>query len=169
MKKIYDIFLVEDDELYKRLIENAIRRHVNVTIRSFSVGEICLRNMDLNPDIVILDHNLDGTYQDALSGLDILKTIKRDYPKVQVILLSGQDDLEVAVEALHSGAKDYIVKNKTAFIRLENSINAIIKENSSKNDLKLFKQSVVILSLLFALLLFIFVCLQITFPAWFKV
>lgn len=57
------------------------------------------------PDLVILDIKMP-----KLSGLEILKKIKAKQPKLPVIIVTGYQSVEMAQEALRSGAADYIPK-----------------------------------------------------------
>jgi DNA-binding NtrC family response regulator len=56
-------------------------------------------------DIAILDIRLP-----EMSGLDVLKKIRRIYPKIQVIMMSGHGDMESVIVALRLGAVDYFQK-----------------------------------------------------------
>ena len=71
-------------------------------VNIFSNGENCLDKMHENPDVIILDYYLDGIKADAANGLEILKKIRVTNPDVYVIMMSGQDDLKVAVERRRS-------------------------------------------------------------------
>jgi two-component system, OmpR family, response regulator RegX3 len=63
---------------------------------------------------LLSEHAFDLVYLDIrmpeVSGLDILKTIHARYPELPVILFTAQPDLNSAVEALRSGAIDYLLK-----------------------------------------------------------
>ena len=56
-------------------------------------------------DIVLLDIRLPD-----ISGMEVLNTIKTDYPNTAVIMITGVNNVETAVEAMKLGASDYIVK-----------------------------------------------------------
>ncbi|MEI7801722.1 MAG: response regulator, partial [Bacteroidota bacterium] len=89
--------------------------------------EDCLRNLDLNPDYIILDYNLNSVNTSAANGLEILKKIKEEKPDVFVIFLSGQEKIEIAVDTIKYGAYDYVVKNQSSFLRIENCLINIHK------------------------------------------
>lgn len=63
---------------------------------------------------LLSQHSFDLVYLDIrmpdMSGLDVLKTIHTKYPELPVILFTAQPDLNSAVEALRSGAIDYLLK-----------------------------------------------------------
>jgi DNA-binding NarL/FixJ family response regulator len=60
---------------------------------------------DLNPDLVIVDIGLPGT-----SGIELTKTIRAEFPKLPVLILSMHEEALYATRALRAGALGYIVK-----------------------------------------------------------
>ncbi|MFM9026954.1 MAG: hypothetical protein ACKOQ6_03050, partial [Bacteroidota bacterium] len=68
-----------------------------------------------------------------------LKEIKKQLPDTEVVMFSGQDKIEVAVNTMKYGAFDYIVKNESAFHRSENVIFNIIKRLKLSQEAKLYK------------------------------
>lgn len=140
-KNRYVIFLVEDDEMYRQMLQDHFRGNFkkNVEVHAFPGGETCLDNMSMNPDIVILDYNLDKSGPAAMNGIDVLKRIKAARPETQVIMLSGQDKIQVAVDTLKFGAYDYVVKSESAFLRAQNIIRNLIYNVNLRYWLKLQK------------------------------
>lgn len=120
-KKI-SIFLVDDDALYLKLLENDLSEKPDYAIRTFATGERCLQNLSEKPDIIVLDYFLNGIEKNALNGLETLSMIKSVYPEIPVIMLSSQDKIDVAVNCMKLKAFEYIVKSETAFARLNNAI-----------------------------------------------
>lgn len=116
------LFLVDDDALYLKALEIEFLLHGDFTIHTFATGELCLAQLALGPDLIVLDYHLDGMEPDAMDGLMTLDRIKAHSPKIPVIMLSSQDKIEVAVNCMHHHALDYIVKSETAFLRLQKSI-----------------------------------------------
>jgi two-component system invasion response regulator UvrY len=56
-------------------------------------------------DVVVLDINMPGR-----SGLDVLRQLKKEYPRLPVLILSVQPEEQYAVRALKSGASGYLTK-----------------------------------------------------------
>ena len=78
---------------------------------------------------IILDYEFDK----GPNGLEVLKKIKMINPLAVVIVVSGQDDLEKAVETLRQGATDYFVKtNKTVFANILCSLIKIKEMEKNK-------------------------------------
>jgi len=123
-KKIL-IFLVDDDALFLKSIEIEFTQYTQSAIKTFATGELCIEELSLNPDIIILDYYLNSVDKNAINGLDTLDRIKTISPHIPVIMLSSQDKIEVAVNCMKHQAFDYIVKSETAFIRLQKTITTI--------------------------------------------
>jgi two-component system OmpR family response regulator len=123
-KKIL-IFLVDDDPLFLKSLEIEFTSNTESQIMTFSTGELCLENLALSPDVVVLDYYLDSINKLAIDGLETLDKIKAVNPAIPVIMLSSQDKIEVAVNCMKHQAFDYIVKSETAFIRLQKAITTI--------------------------------------------
>ena len=111
------IFIVEDDEWYNRMLVHDLSLNPDYEIESFANGRECLKNLYKNPDVVTLDYRLPD-----MQGLEVLKKIKEENDEIQVIIISEQDEIEVAVELLKFGAYDYIVKSKDIRNRLLNTV-----------------------------------------------
>lgn len=129
------LFLVDDDAVFLKLLEFEFLEHGNFDIELFPTGETCLKNLDRNPDIIILDFYLNGIVSDAMNGLDTLDQIKEEHPEIPVIMLSSQDSIDVAVSCIHHKAYDYVVKSETAFLRLKNIITSIFKYKKIEKEL----------------------------------
>lgn len=127
--KQFRIFLVDDDTKHLIMLKNHLekRSDYDLKVNIFSNGENCLEKMHERPHVIILDYYLDGIKTDAANGLEILKKIRLDYPDVYVIMMSGQDDLKVAVATIDNGAYDYIIKGESAYMRAQMIIDHIIQ------------------------------------------
>lgn len=100
------IFLVDDDDSVRRLLEHALRVKLKHTVRGFPDGESCIEALEENPDLIILDCMMPG-----LGGVETMRVIHKQQPDIPVIILSSQSRLEVAVEAIKEGAIDYLPKS----------------------------------------------------------
>jgi len=118
--KNFKIFLVDDESyclhLYKQYFNNL--GYDDVT--SFNNGPDCLNYLTRQPDVIFLDYGMDD-----ISGIDVLKKIKRFNPDIFVVFLSGQENIDTAVNALKFGAFDYIVKGTGDMLKLTKVLNKI--------------------------------------------
>jgi len=123
-KKIL-IFLVDDDALFLKYLENEFTQNTESAIKTFPTGEFCLENLSENPDVVVLDYYLNSVDKNAIDGLETLDRIKEINSNIPIIMLSSQDKIEVAVNCMKHQSFDYIVKSETAFMRLQKAITTI--------------------------------------------
>jgi DNA-binding NtrC family response regulator len=119
------LFLVDDDAMYLKLLEIEFLQYPDFTLETCATGEICMKNLSHDPDIIILDYHLNGVDKCAMNGIQTLDKIKARNPGIPVIMLSSQDKIEVAINCMHHKAYDYIVKSETAFLRLQKVIATI--------------------------------------------
>lgn len=123
-KNAVNVFVVEDDHTSMEMICDLVRtKFPSFTIHKFTNGEDAIKQMSLKPKIIILDYYLDKLKKDAQNGLDVLTEMHEMDPGARIIMLSAQENLDVAVNIMRYGAYDYIVKSETAMYRLENILN----------------------------------------------
>ena len=129
------IFLVDDDALFLKSLEIEFMENGDFVIETYPTGELCIANLSNNPDVVILDYQLDGIVENAMNGLETLDKIKEFNPQIPVVMLSSQDKIEVAINCMHHKAFDYVVKSETAFVRLQKIITTIFKYQKMEKEL----------------------------------
>lgn len=140
MKNKIKLFLVDDDAVYLKLLEIQFLEHADFDIETYSTGELCVENLKHKPDVIILDYLLDGVERDVMNGLETLDKIKAFDPDIQVIMLSAQDKIDVAINCMHHAATDYVVKSETAFMRLQKIISAIFETKKLKKELNWYME-----------------------------
>ena len=113
-KYITRIFVVEDNEFFSQLIKQKLELNDQNEVTLFNNGDDFRRNLYLNPDIVVLDYNLPNT-----TGIDLLKEIKNFNDQIKTILISGQEKVDVVIEAFENGAEEYIKKDDNALTMLD--------------------------------------------------
>lgn len=140
------LFLVDDEPIQNEMLKDYLSERFLYDIRVYDNGEDALKDMHLNPEIVVLDYHLSGHHKDAKNGVDILKAIKDKHPGIQVIMLSGQDKIEVATDSMKFGAYDYVVKGETAFSRMENTLNNVSELHKMRTVNNGYKKTIAFLS-----------------------
>jgi polysaccharide export outer membrane protein len=120
--KTYKIFLVDDDLFCLNMYEQHLKNLGYEDINKFESGTDCLNHLIEYPDIIFLDYKMD-----TLNGFDVLKKIKRFNPNINVVMVSGQEDMQTAVDALKYGAFDYIIKSDRENSRMAQVIERISK------------------------------------------
>lgn len=130
------IFLVDDDAVFLKSLEIEFMHHTDFTVETFESGEQCLAHLDARPDVIILDYHLNGVDVNAINGLETLDRIKEYNPDIPVVMLSSQDQIDVAISCMHHKAFDYVVKSETAFLRLQKNITAFFHYERIEKELK---------------------------------
>lgn len=133
----FKIFILDDDVWYSELLEYHLSLNPDYEIKKFHSANDCLSNMHLRPNVVTLDYSLPDK-----SGTEVLKRIKEQNPDVQVVVISGQEDVATAVDLLKLGAYDYIVKDEDTPERLWNTINKIRENVSLREEIDHLKEEI---------------------------
>lgn len=99
------ILIVEDYAPQRIVLQKLLRQAGMEVVAAEDLREARGRIESETPDVVLLDLQLpDG------SGIDLLAELKASLPDGDVIVMTGMDDLSVAVEAMQSGAYDFLAK-----------------------------------------------------------
>ena len=122
MENQFKIFIVDDDIFCANLYEQYLKNMNYTYITCYSNGNDCLINLNQKPDIIFLDHNMED-----MTGFEVLKKIKRYNPNIYVVMVSGQENIKTAVDALKYGAFDYVIKDSNVCDKMTQVIDKIIK------------------------------------------
>jgi DNA-binding NarL/FixJ family response regulator len=101
--------LIADDHA---VVRRGLREILTEAIPTARFSEACSgeealsRMAEIPTSVLVLDINMPGR-----SGLDVMRDVKRDYPRVPVIILSMQPEEQYAVRCLRAGAAAYINKD----------------------------------------------------------
>ncbi len=102
-----EILIVDDEEDIRDLIAGILKDEGYETrVASDSDGAI-LAVRQRRPQLVVLDIWLQGSRMD---GIQVLDTLKREYPELPVVMISGHGTIETAVASIKKGAYDFIEK-----------------------------------------------------------
>jgi two-component system nitrogen regulation response regulator NtrX len=102
-----DILVVDDETDIRDLISGILEDEGHRTRLARDSDEALRAIEERRPQLVILDIWLQGS---RLDGLEVLSIIKRTYPELPVVIISGHGNIETAVTAIKRGAYDYIEK-----------------------------------------------------------
>jgi DNA-binding NtrC family response regulator len=120
MVHVIKVFLVDNDLItlnkYRQGLEDSDYKDIHL----FLNGVICINNLHLKPYIIFLNHPIDES-----SGFDVLKKIKQIQPNTYVIIISKQENANLAVDAMKYGAFDYIVKGDHEIAKMKNVIDRV--------------------------------------------
>ncbi len=101
----FNVLFVDDEvEFLDTLLKRMKKRNVNVS--GVKSGEEAIKFVDQDPvDVVVLDVRMPG-----MDGIETLRLLKKRDPLIEVIMLTGHANVEVAVEGMELGAFDYLMK-----------------------------------------------------------
>ncbi len=102
-----DILVVDDEADIRDLVSGILEDEGHRTRLARDSDEALKAIEDRRPHLVILDIWLQGS---RLDGLEVLTVMKRAYPDLPVVIISGHGNIETAVTAIKRGAYDYIEK-----------------------------------------------------------
>lgn len=137
------IYIIDDDAMYAKmlseqlkvsLILDSIMEAVDIVI--FQYAELCEDQLRLalsRPDFIIVDYFLDSQYKSTKNGAAFVREINKKYPEIKLIMLSKQNDVQLAVDLLDEGVCDYVVKGKEAFKRVEELISSHVRNENQKS------------------------------------
>ncbi len=137
LKKQIKVLIIEDNPEQAHLMELILQRQ-GQAFRSEVVHdpEIGLNILSKDQfDAVILDYSLP-----KMNGLQVLQHIKKSRNPVPIIMVTGQGDERIAVEAMRQGAYDYLVKTKDFLDLLPRVINRTIEEKVLSSKLQQSEQ-----------------------------
>jgi DNA-binding response OmpR family regulator len=99
------ILLVDDETQFLATMAKRLRKR-GFLVREAGSGLEGLRELEAkSADVVVLDVGMPG-----MDGIQVLREIKLRFPQVQVLMLTGHADMEVAISGMAMGAFDYLMK-----------------------------------------------------------
>lgn len=132
------IFIIEDDVMIASLMKQTLSKDGEHELHHFQNAEDCIQNLYLKPDIISVDYNLPG-----MNGHELMEKIKTYDQSIMVIIVSGQENLEVVVSTYKKGAHDYIMKNDNLFVNLENSIKNLNMNVTLRREVEFLKDQII--------------------------
>lgn len=112
------IFMVEDNETYSLMFDYLLTKYTNCNVKRFTSGEECIEHLKMNPQLVVLDYFLP-----QMNGLELLKKIKEYNPEIAVVVLTQQNDENVAKQLIDAGVDKYFHKGEDSFEKVCKAID----------------------------------------------
>ncbi len=132
------ILVVEDDELDRMIIKRALKSsgiNVDVTFaEDHESGKEATKGK--NYDCIFLDYNLPGG-----TGIELLKSIREQGNTSPIIIVTSHGDEKVAVEAMKTGASDYIPKSLLSPEGLAQSLRYVIRFKEAEREKERIEQA----------------------------
>lgn len=103
---IRHIYIVDDDEPVRASLLALLGTRSDMVIRAFPSGDALLRSLpELESGVVLLDMHMPG-----MGGMQVLRTLGASGDRYEVIVITGHGNIAMAVEAMRSGAFDFLEK-----------------------------------------------------------
>ncbi|CCH48801.1 hybrid sensor histidine kinase/response regulator [Pseudodesulfovibrio piezophilus] len=105
----FSVLLVDDEEDIRELL-GMLLNDLGYTVQTAKNGQAALElfrtvQTTERPDIILTDIKMPG-----MDGIELLRTIKAEAPEIEVIMISGHGDMQLAIESLKFQAADFITK-----------------------------------------------------------
>jgi len=123
------ILLVDDEAPFVDTMTKRLTKRKLTVFKSYS-GEEALETLKENSqiDLVILDVKMPG-----MDGIETLKEMRREFPLVEVIMLTGHATVETSIEGMRLGAFDYLMKPCDMDVLIE-KVNAATKKKRDHEE-----------------------------------
>ncbi|SMP51407.1 PAS domain S-box-containing protein [Desulfonatronum zhilinae] len=129
------LLLVDDEEGIRRFLGLTLE-DMGYEVKTAENGSIALDVMqDFQPSIVLTDIKMP-----VMDGIELMRRVKKDYPDVEVVIITGHGDLELAIEALKHEAADFITKPINDDV-LEISLNRVREKIVMKRQLRNYTEN----------------------------
>ena len=133
--RVFKIFIVEDDPWYGEMLQYHLSLNPDFEVHLFGNAKACLSSLHLKPNVISIDYNLPD-----INGEALFKKIKTHNSSIKVIVISGQEEINVAVTMLKRGVYDYIIKDDNTKDILWNSIQRIRENTNLKHEIEDLKE-----------------------------
>lgn len=102
----FKIIVAEDDKWYSDFLSYQLSLIPEYEVEIVRSGKELKESLYTRPNLITLDYSLPDS-----DGLELLKIIKKESPNTEVLIISGQEDVGVAIELFREGAYDYLLKD----------------------------------------------------------
>ena len=126
------LMLVDDEERFLTTTQKLLAKKGHDVLTATSGMEALEILKQKNMHVVVLDVKMPG-----MDGIETLKEIKRRFPLVEVIMLTGHATVESAVDGLKSGATDYLMKPTEIDDLLQKAEAAFAKRQELEEKIRL--------------------------------
>lgn len=136
----YNILVVDDDITQARVIENIIQDKLKYKTTVIDNGKEAIDVLTANDaqdiDLVILDLSMPG-----VDGVKVINEVKPVRPDLPIIVRTGYDDIDMAVNAMKAGATDF-VKKLDEPERLQNCIHNALRIHVLNDEISRLKRTI---------------------------
>ena len=134
------VLLVDDEAPFVDTMTKRLAKRKLTVFKSYS-GEEALETLKENSqiDLVILDVKMPG-----MDGIETLKEIRKEFPLVEVIMLTGHATVETSIEGMRLGAFDYLMKPCDMDVLIEKVNAAVSKKRDHEEKIREARVNVIL-------------------------
>lgn len=123
------ILVVDDDFLIRELLSEILLASEKYEVVSAENGQAALELYRQNADIGLI---LSDMNMPVMDGLSLIKELRHEGSEVPVVVITGNNEIAIAIEALHSGANDYLVKDENIQETVVLAVDKVLEKNASR-------------------------------------
>lgn len=124
----YTVLIVDDDIFVREMIAD-ILQSAGYRTEVVSSGNEALQRVSSGSlfDLIVSDMNMPG-----MNGLELLKEIRKSDTVVPVIILTGNEEISIAIEAMNNGANGYLLKDENINETIPLSAKGVLEKHELK-------------------------------------
>lgn len=125
-----NVFILNDDVMVAGKLRKYLKKRFGdrLNISLFFTSRSCLRMINGQVHLVVVDDYLQESSHTGIAGIDMLQKIKEKDPQTEVVILSSDEDVALAVDAMKLGARDYIRNDRSAWQQILTIIDQTIQQ-----------------------------------------
>jgi len=135
------MMLVDDEERFLSTTKKLLAKKGYDVLTATSGGEALEKLRSSNVHVVILDVKMPG-----MDGIAALREIKRQFPTIEVIMLTGHATVESAIDGLKTGATDYLMKPTDIDEIIEKAEEAFMKRQNLEEKIRVARMRKIVKS-----------------------
>ncbi len=135
------MMLVDDEERFLSTTQKLLSKKGYDVLTATSGGEALEKLRTSNVHVVILDVKMPG-----MDGIATLREIKRQFPTIEVIMLTGHATVESAIDGLKTGATDYLMKPTDIDEIIEKAQEAFMKRQDLEEKIRVARMRKIVKS-----------------------
>ncbi|MEZ4524391.1 MAG: response regulator [Desulfobacterales bacterium] len=137
MQEYIKILVVDDDPFVRAMLQD-ILESAGHSVETAEDGTEALRIWKQAPesmDLILSDMNME-----QMNGLELIRSLRKQHADVPIIILTVNDEISIAMEAIRSGATDYLLKDENIQDTILISVERVMeKDRLKKQNLQLMK------------------------------
>jgi DNA-binding response OmpR family regulator len=125
------LLIIDDDKNFRSSLNEFLTGH-NYEVTAVENSFVALEELEQNPNYDLILCDLD---MPRLNGIQLLSILQSQFPHIPVIILTGRNEIELAVKAIKLGATNYIVKTKILSSLLDVIEATLLQHQEKMKDL----------------------------------